>query len=175
MVINQIPIQVAWFLSGFVDGEGSFNISFRQKQDYKTKWQPVLSFNVSQRERLILDLMRNWFECGIVKKRKDGLHSYDVTNPKDLKLTIIPFFIKYPFISKRKSKNFELFKSAVEIMFNKKHLSENGLKNLVLIREMINLGAGRTRKYTAHDILSESSETIRQALSEMREEDIVRS
>ena len=135
LVNVRIPTQVAWYISGFVDGEGSFNISFRRKQDYKTKWQPVLSFNVSQRERLILDVIKNYFKCGIIKRRRDGLHSYDVTNPIDLKTTIVPFFIRYPFISKRRSKNFELFTSAVEIMFKKQHLSQTGLRNLVLMRE----------------------------------------
>ena len=46
-------------------------------------------------------------------------------------------------------------------MFEKKHLTEAGLKELVELREKINLGAGRTRKYVKKDILSESSETIR--------------
>ncbi|PIQ81474.1 MAG: hypothetical protein COZ34_02115 [Candidatus Pacebacteria bacterium CG_4_10_14_3_um_filter_34_15] len=158
---NQIPINIAWYLSGFVDGEGSFNISFRKKDDYKTGWQPVLSFNVSQREKTILALMKHHFKCGIIKARQDGLHSYDVTNPKMLKEFILPFFTKYNFFSQRKKKNFAIFKKAVELMFEKKHLTEAGLKELVELREKINLGAGRTRKYVKKDILSESSETIR--------------
>ncbi len=100
--LDQIPAHIAWYISGFVDGEGSFNISLRKKEDYKIGWQPVLSFNVSQRERKILDLMKQYFGCGIIKRRKDGLHSYDVTTPKDLETKIIPFFNQYYFLCDRK-------------------------------------------------------------------------
>lgn len=152
---------IAWYISGFVDGEGSFNISFRKKPDYKTGWQPVLSFNVSQRERTILDLMKRHFGCGIVKTRKDGLNSYDVTNPRALTEIIVPFFTKYNFLSNKKKTNFSIFKKAVKLMLEKRHLNEEGLRELVELREKINLGAGRTRKYSKKDILLESSETIR--------------
>ncbi len=159
--VKQISPRIAWYLSGFVDGEGSFNISFRRKHDYKLNWQPVLSFNVSQRERTILALMKRHFGCGIIKVRKDGLHSYDVTNPKMLAEVIVPFFSRYSFLSQNKKRNFSLFKKAVKLMAEKRHLTPEGLKELVKIREKINQGAGRTRKYTAKDILEESSETIR--------------
>lgn len=159
--LNQIPSNIAWYLSGFVDGEGSFNISFRKKSDYRIGWQPVLSFNVSQRERTILALMKRHFGCGIIKSRKDGVHSYDVTNPRALQENIIPFFEKYHFLSQRKKYNFSLFKKAVKLMAEKRHLQPEGLKELVNIREKINPGAGRTRKYSKQDILLESSETIR--------------
>ncbi len=161
-LLKQLSISCfTWYIVGFVDGEGSFNISFRQKKDYVRKWQPVLSFNVSQKERTLLDLIQQYFKCGIVKTRKDGLHSYDVTNPTDLWEIIIPFFEKHQFLSKTKLNNFMLFKKAVKLMYRKMHLQKNGLKQLVLIREKLNVGAGRTRKYSATDILKESSETIR--------------
>lgn len=169
--LNIIPEKIAWYIAGFVDGEGSFNISLRKKQDYRLIWQPVLSFNVSQRERLLLDYMKNLFSCGIVKRRKDGLHSYDVTNPQALSMRIIPFFKKYLFFSKNKSKNFFLFVKATELMVRKAHLSQEGLREIILIREQINLGKGRTRKYSIKDVYAESSETIRQA---PKGEDIVR-
>ena len=41
--------KLGFFLAGFVEGEGSFNISLRKKADYKVKWQVVMSFNVSQK------------------------------------------------------------------------------------------------------------------------------
>ena len=42
--------QLGYFLAGFVEGEGSFNVSLRRKADYKVNWQVVLSFNVSQKD-----------------------------------------------------------------------------------------------------------------------------
>jgi hypothetical protein len=157
----KIPERIGWYISGFVDGEGSFNVSLRKKSDYRVGWQPVLSFNVSQRERTILAIMKRHFGCGIIKRRKDGLHSYDVTNPKAIQEKIIPFFEKYRFLSANKKKNFSLFKRIVKIMAEKKHLGPKGFKELLEVREELNKGKGRTRKYTLENVL-ESSETIRQ-------------
>lgn len=156
-----ITQQLGGYIAGFVDGEGSFNISLRKKKDYSTGWQPVLSFNVSQKEKTMLLLLQQTFKCGILKRRRDGLHSYDVTNPIDLSNQILPFFQKFSFFSKRKMLNFKLFTSAVQLMVQKRHLTRDGLRELLELREKINVGKGRTRKYTLQDVFQESSETIR--------------
>jgi len=159
--VSNIPKHVGWYIAGFTDGEGSFNISFRKKSDYKTNWQPVLSFNVSQKDKTVLSLIKQSLDCGIIKQRKDGLFSYDVTSPTMLQEKVIPFFNEYNFFSRQKQENYKLFSEAVYIMFNKEHLQIDGLKKLIEIRERINIGKGRTRKYTKKNILLESSETIR--------------
>ena len=158
----KIPEKIGWYISGFVDGEGSFNVSLRKKSDYKVGWQPVLSFNVSQKESTILALMKRHFGCGIIKTRKDGLHSYDVTNPKAIQEKIIPFFTKFRFFSTNKKKNFSIFRKIVKLMAEKRHLEPNGFRELLELREKLNKGKGRTRKYTLKNVM-ESSETIRQA------------
>lgn len=95
-----IKENLGFFLAGFVEGEGSFNISLRKKIDYKVRWQVVLSFNVSQKDPTILKLLQSQLHCGIIKTRKrDGLRSFDVTNPKDITQKVIPFFQKYPVLS----------------------------------------------------------------------------
>jgi len=33
--ISQIPLQIGYYLAGFVDGEGSFHVSFRPRDDYQ--------------------------------------------------------------------------------------------------------------------------------------------
>ena len=157
----KVPERIGWYIAGFVDGEGSFNVSLRKKPDYRVGWQPVLSFNVSQKERTILALMKRYFGCGIIKRRKDGLHSYDVTNPRAIQEKIIPFFEKYRFLSANKKRNFSLFKRIVKLMAAKEHLSEEGFKKLLILRKKLNEGKGRKRKYTLENILA-SSETIRQ-------------
>lgn len=158
-----VSSSLGWYIAGFVDGEGSFNISLRKKQDYKTRWQPVLSFNVSQKDKTILETMLQVFTCGIIKQRKDGLFSFDVTTPSDLCEHIIPFFSKFTFYSKSKCKNFQLFVQACELMNNQEHLQEDGLRKLLIIREKLNQGKGRKRKYSFRDVYPEPSETIRQA------------
>ncbi len=162
-IVSKIKPNIAWYIAGFVDGEGSFNVSLRKKPDYKLGWQPVLSFNVSQKEKTILALMKRHFGCGIIKQRKDGLYSYDVTNPRMIYQVIIPFFEKYRFLSQTKKKNFSLFKRIAKLMAEKKHLEPEGFRQLLKLREKLNQGRGRKRKYTMDNVL-ESSETIRRGL-----------
>ena len=162
-IYTHVESELGGYITGFVDGEGSFNISLRKKSDYSTRWQPVLSFNVSQRDITMLNLLQRIFQCGIIKRRKDGLHSYDVTNPEALQQRIIPFFQTFKFKSINKSKNFAIFVQAVELMLRKEHLQPNGLRKLLLLRENINMGKGRTRKYSFSDVFQESSETTRRA------------
>ena len=72
-----------------------------------------------------------------------------------------PIFTRYNFLSENKKRNFSIFKQVAELMFNKQHLSTNGFNKLLILREKLNLGKGRTRKYTLENVL-ESSTTIRQ-------------
>jgi len=158
---DRVPESLGWYVTGFVDGEGSFNVSLRKKPDYRLGWQPVLSFNVSQRDITMLTIMKHFFGCGIIKRRKDGLYSYDVTNPKAIKEKILPFFEKFSFLSNNKRTNFAIFSKIVLLMYDKEHLSPEGFKKLLELRRDLNKGKGRKRKYT-YDSVKESSETIRQ-------------
>jgi len=156
--------QLGNYIAGFVDGEGSFNVSLRKNLNYKIGWQVVLSFNVSQKDPTVLYIMKDVFGCGIIKKRKcDGLFSYDVTKPSDIKRYVLPFFNKFDFLSKSKQKNYQIFCEIVKIADIRPLSYENFLK-IVDLREILNEGKGRKRKYNKKDIIAkESSETIRQA------------
>lgn len=155
--------QLGFFLSGFVEGEGSFNVSLRRKTDYKVGWQVVLSFNVSQKDPTILRVLRDELRCGIIKvRKKDNLYSFDVTNPRDLILKVIPYFQRYPVLSDSKKRNFAIFCQVVRLMVRGGHRTPVGLRKIVELRERINVGAGRTRKYGIGDVFhQESPETIR--------------
>lgn len=143
------------FLSGFVEGEGSFNVSLRKKADYKLGWQVVMSFNVSQKDPSILRILKETLNCGIIKVRKfDDLHSYDVTKPEDIIQKVIPYFQKYNFLSESKIKNFAIFCKVAELMGRGEHRNLRGLRKILKLRETINEGKGRTRKYGINDVFS---------------------
>src|SRR2546430_972884 len=99
--LNLIPQSLGYYLTGFVDGEGSFNVSLRQKPDYHLRWQVVLSFNVSQRDITNLITLKEVLGCGIIKKRRDGVYSIDITTPSNVILKVIPFFQRFPFRSEK--------------------------------------------------------------------------
>jgi len=154
---------LGYFIAGFVEGEGSFNVSLRKKSDYKVNWQVVLSFNVSQKDPSILYIIKKELECGIIKTRKDGLRSLDTTNAQEIVEKVIPYFSKYPLLSKSKIYNFNIFCKISKLVQSGEHKNINGLKKISLLREKLNKGKGRTRKYEYKDIfpVKESSETIR--------------
>ena len=144
---------LGFFLAGFVEGEGSFNVSLRRKADYKVNWQVVMSFNVSQKDPTLLYLLQRELGCGIIKIRKiDNLYSFDTTNPEDIIQKIVPYFQKYPVQSDSKKKNFSLFCEIAELMENGQHRNLTGLRKILQLREKINEGKGRTRKYGIKDI-----------------------
>lgn len=155
--------ELGFFLAGFVEGEGSFNISLRRKADYKVSWQVVMSFNVSQKDPTILYLLQKELGCGIIKVRKiDNLYSFDVTNPGDIIQKVIPYFLKYPVLSDSKKKNFAIFCAIAQLMEKGEHRNLIGLRKILELRETINEGAGRKRKYEIRHVFptQESSETI---------------
>src|SRR6266566_8322249 len=155
--------ELGFFLAGFVEGEGSFNISLRRKADYKVSWQVVLSFNVSQKDPTILYLIQEELGCGIIKVRKiDNLYSIDVTNPRDIIQKVIPYFQKFPMLSVSKQKNFSIFCAVAQLKEKGEHRNLIGLRKILELRETINEGKGRKRKYAILDVFptQESSETI---------------
>ena len=153
--------QLGNYISGFVDGEGSINVSLRKNPTYKIGWQVVLSFNVSQRDPTVLYIMKGILRCGIIKKRKrDNLYSYDVTKPKDIITCVLPYFDKFFFLSESKKRNYKIFSDIARIA-NLKPLSYENFIQILDLREILNEGKGRKRKYNKEDIIAKvSPETI---------------
>ncbi len=150
--LKQIPEKIGWYLAGFSDGEGSFNVSLRKKQDYRVEWQVVLTFNVSQRDITNLFLLKRYLGCGRLQHRKDGVHYFVVGNYKSVIDRVIPFFKKFYFFSSSKKKNFSIFKQIAELVEKKEHLNPEGFKKILILREKLNEGRGRKRKYNQKDV-----------------------
>ena len=168
--------KLGYFIAGFVEGEGSFNVSLRKKIDYKVNWQIVLSFNVSQKDPSILFIIKKELGCGIIKTRRDGLHSLDITNSQEIVEKVIPYFLEFPLLSKSKINNFNIFCKISMLVKSGEHREINGLKEILLLRENLNEGKGRTRKYGYNDIFSNQGILRDYTLNSRfnRDDDIVR-
>ncbi len=53
--LQNIPPAIGYYLAGFADGEGSFNITFRPRNDYKLPWKVSACFNISQKDNEMND------------------------------------------------------------------------------------------------------------------------
>jgi len=152
--LKAIRPETGYYLAGFADGEGSFNVSLRKREDHTMGWQIVLTFNVSQKESYILSQFKKIFGCGkLVQRKCDGLYMYSVTNPTSLKEKVIPFFRRFRFLSQTKKRNFSIFCQITKLVFSKKHLNREGFREIVQLREKLNRGRGRRRKYKMNDIV----------------------
>jgi len=176
--VKQVPERIGYYLAGFADGEGSFNISFRPREDYYVPWKVSVCFNVSQRDKVVLTLFRRYLNCGTMRQRSDGVWYYEVNKFSDLVDYVIPFFKRFGFLSAKKKRDFSKFKQIAVSMRNNDHLTEEGIRKILEIRRDMNDGGVKRRKYSEKEIVAcfdkkESSETICHTLSDS--EDIVRS
>lgn len=158
--LKPISKENAFYITGFVDGEGSFNISFKIRKDYTHKVQVYPSFNISQKEKNILVWIQNRLNCGTIRNRGDGVYYYEVHNLKDLSEKIVPFFKRYKLKSKKRLA-FEVFSEVIHILSTER-LTWDNLKIIYELRSRIVVG--RKRKYSLEDLerFWKSSETIRQ-------------
>jgi len=154
-----------WFIVGFADGEGSINISVKKRNDYKCGWKITPVFSITQKERAILARVKQFFGCGTLRDRKDGVFYYEVENRAMLKSRIIPFFQTYPFKTEKKLQSFQYFVRIVKLLDDPNWDSYENLSKILDWREKIVVK--RPRKYSKEEILAQmkSSETTCQTLN----------
>jgi hypothetical protein len=142
--------QRGWVI-GFVDGEGCFSIGFVRQHDragrkgYKTGYQVSHDFVVTQGASSVSCLyeLREFFGVGqvYVNRRSDNhrehLHRYSVCRRQDLLERIVPFFQEHP-LRTSKRRDFEKFASCVELIAGGRHLTREGLLEIVEIVQTMN-------------------------------------
>lgn len=166
--VSQVPLEIGHYLAGFTDGEGSFNVSFRRRNDYAMPWKVSLCFNVSQRDRVVLTLFSKHLKCGTMRTRPDGVWYYEVNTFTAIVENVIPFFERFGFLSAKKQRDFAKFKQIAQLIQEDRHLSREGIDEILAIRRDMNDGGAMRRKYSDDSIVGlfearESSETERQA------------
>ena len=122
------------YVCGFVDGEGCFYILNTNRI--------ACEFQVSQKEKNILEEIKKFFGCGYVKAKYDKANTfvYIVKDIDSLYNIILPFFNHNKL--QVKDNQFKQFEKVVKLIRFKKHLTAEG-------------------KAKVNQIKSGSSETIR--------------
>lgn len=129
------------FVTGFIDAEGCFHISLVNNLNLKLRLSVRAVFQIAlhKKDLGLLEKLREFFGVGKVIVRSDGAVYYQVSSLEDL-ILIIKHLDNYPLIT-HKWADFELFKSVVYMMWNKEHLTEEGLAKIVNIKAAMNFGA----------------------------------
>ena len=158
---QQERLRFAGWVVGFIDGEGCFSVSIQKSPNTKLGWQVFPEFVVTQGEKSLSSLkkVKDFFGCGniFVNKRYDNhrenLYRYCVRSLDDLRDKIIPFFNKNSLLTAKKA-DFEIFKKAMEMIEENKHLTMEGIKEIAKLSQQMN------RRKPARILVS--SETVRQ-------------
>ncbi len=144
------------YITGFVDGEGSFHVAIYKDPRMKAGVKFIPEFHVSQRftSKVVLDDLAEYFGCGYVKENhttrmNDTTYVYVVRKRSDLLDKIIPFFEKFKFRTEKLS-DFELFAQIVRKMDKGEHRTSSGAKKILDLAYQMNRG-GRYRR-TKHTI-----------------------
>ena len=149
---RSVPSEIGHYLAGFADGEGSFNVSFRPRGDYRMPWKVSLCFNISQRDEVILSKFKRHLGCGTMRQRHDGVWYYEVNNLTAIIQNVIPFFDHYRFLSAKKQRDFGKFKKLAALLVEGRHGGRDGIEEILRIRSDMNDGGNR--RYTDETILA---------------------
>ncbi len=142
---QQERLKIAYWITGFTDGEGCFSIAVINNKTTKFGKQIFPEFVVTQgmKSLMALEKIKNFFGCGniFINKRynnhNEDLYRYCVRSLGELDAKIIPFFKKYP-LQTYKQKDFLIFEKVVKSMIKKKHLTEKGRKEIISLISKMN-------------------------------------
>lgn len=132
--ISEVPPDKGHYIAGFVDGAGSFYISARVRQDYPTRWKFGLHFNISNRDKVVLEICKKYIGCGTIREseKEKGFYVLEVQDRKKLREFVIPFFSKFGFLSNKKRSEFRVFQEGLVLL-------DNGIRTEVELNAFLRL------------------------------------
>ena len=142
-----------WFVTGLVEGEGTFSVSFNRRRKLRVgiETRPSFSVTLHRRDLALLKALRAYFGCGAIRySRRDGTYKYEVRSVKDLVRRILPHFERYP-LQGSKRQDFEKFAQIVRWVHANHHLNPRYLRKIIDLAYSMN-PAGQ-RRYTKDDLL----------------------
>lgn len=148
-----VSLERAWYITGFVDGEGCFSVSFNKRSKFKTGVEVRPSFALGQNKRnlSVLKDIQDYFGCGSIRFSKyDQLYKYEVRSIKDLRNRIVPHFKKYP-LQTTKQNDFLIFEWVCKSIAAMEHL--NSAKLAEIINKAYTMNESGKRKYTKDELL----------------------
>lgn len=129
-----------WFVTGFIDGDGSFAVSIaKKKSGIGWKIQPILTIGLDQKDLDLLVQIKDFFKVGKIYTSKRGIIYYTVGSTKDLIKYILPHFDKYP-LATAKLKDYLVFKKIILLMEKGEHNYLPGLLKIFSLRAILNKG-----------------------------------
>jgi LAGLIDADG endonuclease len=156
--VKALPTKLSelnWHITGFTEGDASFPIVLSPVPDKKFGWLIQPRFEIELRNNrdclTTLKIIQRAIGFKSVIDNLDSSIKFNVTNRLTLLEKVIPFFNRYKPALKRAE--FDLFRKTTESLEAKKHLQEDGFKQIVTNIFSLPLNSEQRRKWTFHDIL----------------------
>lgn len=146
------------WISGFVDGEGCFSISFSKREKLTTGIEVRPSFSIGQKADSVkaLENIKNFFDCGSIRySPRDGCYKYEIRSISEIIKKIIPHFEKYPLQTQKKN-DFDTFARICKDINQNKHLNADVLKTM--IKDAYTMNKAGKRKYSFEEIIKHIEE-----------------
>jgi hypothetical protein len=146
-------VELGPYISGYVDGEGCFCVSFQPSIRHRLGWEVRPSFSVSQNmdRSEVLYLIQDAWKCGFIRPdRSDRTLKYEVRGLEALVATVIPHFRRFPLLSSKQA-DFSRFAQICEAIRVRGHLNHEGFERIV--RWAMEMNPSGQRKYAGREIL----------------------
>jgi hypothetical protein len=137
-----------YYVTGFVDGEGSFFCSARKTPDRPTGWKFSASFTVGNKDISTVNLCQECIGGGVIRQTKEEFYAFEMSDRAALKSLVVPFFQDYPFLTEKKQFEFEIFQRLLVRLDNGIRTSDE-LEDFLALRRAFD--AYRTSRVTNTD------------------------
>lgn len=146
------------YVVGLTDGEGSFCVYLRPpaKSTWNTRVECHFYLKMRKDELPLLKKVRNFFECGRISYQKEyrqnqqDNYRFQVSNIKDLREKVIPFFCSNLLHSTPRKKDFNIFCKVVGYISNGEHRTKKGMRLVAKLKSQMHIyglaGCGKSAR-----------------------------
>ena len=122
-----------WFVTGLIEGEGCFSVSFTKRNRLRIgiETKPSFSISLNHRDLNLLKQVHAYFNCGGIRySRSDRTYKFEVRSIGDIVEQIIPHFKKFPLQGNKLSDFIKFVKICKNVRANL-HMSKKHLKEII--------------------------------------------
>ena len=155
---SQQGVDLALYISGYVDGEGCFTVSLSPRPTLLGRLEVRPSLSVSQNgdRAEVLMLLQQYVGCRMIRPdRSDRTLKWEIRSLPPILDRILPHFRRYPLLS-GKQKDFELFAAICEATARGEHRAVCGL--IEIVRHAGRMNPSGKRRYLPVEILKSLAE-----------------
>src|SRR3989338_1383671 len=129
------------WVSGFVDGEGTFYVGINRNATMTVGYQGLPEFVIVQHQRdvQLLFQLKRFFRNGVVRKNHDDRSELRIRKLDALHDIVVPFFEANP-LQTQKKHDFIKFARIIRWMKQGKHLNKDGLLEIIEVACQMNRG-----------------------------------